>query len=219
MNQATPSVEYKASPFLRVGAHIVSYIFHPLFIPTYVTAFLLYLHPYIFLGTDPADKIKKLAFVFFNTGFVMAFAVFLMRRLGLIGSLYLRTSQERIIPYAAATIFYFWAWYVAHKQPDNPVLFVQFLLGSFLAVCGAWLFNIRGMISMHATAMGGLVMFFLLLTFTTDHASGSYVAVPLLLAGLVTTCRLIVDAHSLKQITIGFILGALSQLIALWVGP
>ena len=39
-----------------LSAHVVSYIFHPLFIPLYVIAFLLYVHPLAFAGFDQTDE-------------------------------------------------------------------------------------------------------------------------------------------------------------------
>src|ERR1700753_2670709 len=104
---------------VRAAAHIISFVFHPLFIPAYVTAFLLFVDPYAFAGVSMKFKIFRLISVFFNTGFIPGFAVFLMWRLRLIQSVVLRTQKERIIPYAAAMIFYFWAWYVFHNQHDN----------------------------------------------------------------------------------------------------
>jgi hypothetical protein len=36
---------------LRIIAKIVSYVFHPLFIPVYVSAYLIYIHPYLFASS------------------------------------------------------------------------------------------------------------------------------------------------------------------------
>jgi len=199
---------------IRVIAHIISYVFHPLFIPAYVTAFLLFVDPYAFTGVQEKFKWFRLLSVFFNTGFIPAFAVFLMWRLRLIHSMFLRTQKERIIPYAAALIFYFWAWYVFHNQQDNPKVFVNFLLGSFLAVCCTWFFNIVTKISMHATAVGGLAMFFLLQAFSQQHVTGIYFSIAVIIAGLVCTARLIVSDHTTREILLGFVAGALCQLIA-----
>src|SRR5690348_12119562 len=97
---------------VRVLAHIVSYIFHPLFIPAYVMAFLLYAHPYAFIGYDDRMKMLRLASVIVSTLFLPAFAIFLLWRLEFIKSIFLRTQRERIIPYVIAITFYFWVWYV-----------------------------------------------------------------------------------------------------------
>jgi hypothetical protein len=202
---------------LRFFGHLVSYIFHPLFIPFYVTAFLLYVEPYAFAGLDSRQKSFKLISIFFNTTFLPGFAVFLMYRLKLIKSMYLQTQRERIIPYAVAMVFYFWAWYVSKNQTENPAIFKVFLFGTFLAVCATWMLNINSKISMHSTAMGGLMCFALLLSFNTQDPSGLYLAVAIFIAGLVCTARFLVSDHSRSEIYLGLVSGIVTQLIAYWI--
>jgi hypothetical protein len=202
---------------IRMAASFISYVFHPLFISTYVTAFLLYIHPYAFTGMSEKYKLFRLIAVFFNTSFVPGFAVFLMWRLRLINSLFLRTQKERIIPYAAAMIFYFWAWYVLRNLSDTSPLLKQFLLGSFLAVVAAWMLNIYYKVSMHAIAVGGLAVYFLLQAFTQYDVTGLYFSIAILIAGLVCTSRLLVSDHHPFEIYTGLMAGACCQLFALWL--
>ncbi len=202
---------------IRALAHFFSWVFHPLFIPAYVTAFLVFIDPYTFAGFNMKYSLFRLIFVVFNTAFIPGFAVFLMWRLKLIQSMHLRTQKERIIPYAAAMIFYFWAWYVAHRQKENPEPFIDFLLGSFLAVCAAWFLNIVNKVSMHAIAIGGFAMFFLLHAFSQSDVTGIYFSIAILIAGVVCTSRLIVSDHTPAEIYLGLIAGAFCQVIAGWL--
>ena len=105
---------------LRLAGHIVSYLFHPLFIPVYVTAFLLYIEPYAFAGLDPGQKKFKLISVFFNTTFLPGFAVFLMYQLKLIKSMYLQTQRERIIPLCSCHGFLFLGLVCFKKSNGEP---------------------------------------------------------------------------------------------------
>ena len=215
-NASLPAPQQSKPTVIRLLAHFISYIFHPIFIPSYVTAFLIYFHPYAFAGMDARIKFFRLLFVIFDTAFLPAFSVLLMWALKLIKSMQLRTSKERIIPYAAALVFYFWAWYVSHNLADSPPFFTQFLLGTFLAVCAAWMFNIYFKISMHAIAMGGLMTFFLLqVLFRQEDETGLYFSITVLIAGLVCTARFIVSDHSEKEIYGGLVIGVLCQLLAL----
>lgn len=216
MEEAPRPQQHFPAP-LKFMANFVSYLFHPLFIPVYVTAFLLFIHPYAFAGMAPKQKITTLGAVFFSTAFLPAFAVLLMRALGFIKSVHLNTQRERIIPYVAAITFYFWIWYVFHNLQDIPVYFVQFLLGVFLAVSAAWLFNIRYKISMHATGVGGLVMYFLFLTFGQREETALYLAIAFIIAGLVCTARFIASDHTAREIYSGLVVGALCQIIAVYV--
>src|SRR5687768_2239376 len=107
------------SRFTKLIAHLFSWLFHPLFIPLYVTIFLSFIHPYAFVALSEKRKIFKLIFVFVNTALFPGMAVFLMWRLKFTQSIFLRTQKERIIPYAAAMVFYFWAWYVSRSLQDT----------------------------------------------------------------------------------------------------
>ena len=202
---------------VRAFAHLISYLFHPLFISTYITAFLLYVHPYVFAGFGPTLKLYRLLSIFLNHALIPGFAVFLMWRLKLISSMQLKNSKERIIPYAAAIIFYFWGWNVMSRIPENPAVFVNFLQGVFFGVCGAWVININSKISMHTTAMGGALAFFLIFYLRDSNASGLYLSIVMLVAGMVGTARLIVSDHTRFQIIQGYVVGALAQVVAWWI--
>lgn len=198
-------------------AQALSIVFHPLFIPVYGALFLLYIHPYLFAGYSDLFKLQRLATVFLNMTFIPGFSVFLMWRLRLIESMKLTTARERIIPYAATIVFYFWCWYVLSRQTDSPEAFVNFLQGCFFGVCAAWIININSKISMHTTAMGGLVTFMLLFSYSDNTASTLFLALTFLVAGLVTTARNLVSDHSRLEIIQGLVAGTLSMLMAWFI--
>lgn len=127
--------------------------------------------------------------------------------------MYLHTTRERIIPYVMVMIFYFWVWFV-FKNLESPPMVTHFLLGSFLAICAAWMCNIYYKISMHAVGVGGLFMFFLLFSLSDPYGSGLYLSVATLITGLVCTSRFIVSDHSPFDIYTGLIAGAVMQWIA-----
>ncbi|HZE83958.1 MAG TPA: hypothetical protein VE035_06585 [Puia sp.] len=198
---------------IRLLAQFFSYIFHPLFVSSYVMAFLLFVHPYAYTGYDHKIKMFKFLHVFVFNALFPAFSVFLLWRLQFIRSIHLRTVKERIIPYLIAMIFYWWTWNV-FKNQDNPPGAIHFFLGSFLAVCGAWMCNIYFKISMHTVAMGGAMMFFFLFSVQDDYASGMYVSLAVLVTGIVCTARLICSDHTRFEVWSGVFIGILSQWIA-----
>jgi hypothetical protein len=197
---------------LRLGAQLISLIFHPLFITSYLTAFLLYIHPLAFAGWDPPQKFFRLITVFLSTAFLPLLAVLLSWRLGLaVKSLQLRTAKERIVPYVISLTLYWWPYHVFSNLPGIPLIATILLLGSFLAVCGGFFCNIFFRISMHAIAMGALMMFFLLYSFHDSYASGVYLSSAVGLAGLVCTARFLVSDHSPADVYGGLLVGALAQ--------
>jgi hypothetical protein len=198
---------------IRFFAAFFSYLFHPIFIATYVMAFLLFIHPYVYNGFEQWKKQQQIFSVILNTAFLPIFSVFILWRLKLFTqSIQLRTSRERIIPYLLVMIFYFWMWHVFDNR-DVPPVTVRFFLGSFIAICVAWFCNIYFKISMHSVAMGGLVMFMLLFSYTDNYASGTYIGIAFLIAGIVCTSRLLISDHTPFEIYFGLFMGMLSQFI------
>ncbi|SRR5579871_755527 len=202
-------------PFsIRFFAIFFSYLFHPVFIASYVMVFLLFVHPYVYNGFDIRTKSFRLFSVFFSTAFLPLFSVFLLWRLRLFTqSMQLRTAKERIIPYVLVMIFYFWMWLVFHNLSDPPIV-VHFFLGSFIAICFAWFCNIYFKISMHAVAVGGLIMFMFLFSLNDNYASGLYIGASFLIAGIVCTSRFLISDHNPFEIYCGLFMGMLAQFIA-----
>jgi hypothetical protein len=207
-------------PYSVVGVlgQVVSFLFHPLFLTSYVAGFIIFIHPSEFAGVPQREKIFRLISVFFISCFLPLFSILLCKPLGFIQSLYLRSSRERIIPYALVMFFYWWLWYVFHNLPNIAPALVKFLLGCFLAICGGWMGNIYFKISMHALGAGGLLMFAILFSLNEPYASGTYLSIAVLVSGLVCTSRFIVSDHSAREIYSGFLLGLLAQWVAWQLG-
>ena len=216
-NIPAPVAPASQPTIFRVLAHIISFLFHPLFIVTYVTAWLLYVHPYAFIDVTENSKPIRLISIFINTAFLPAFSVFLMWRLKLVESVTLQTQRDRIIPYVACQLFYGWAWWVAHNQEESPASFKSFLLGAFLTICAGWLLNIKMKASMHALAVGGMLIFFLIQTFQLPDTTGLYLTIAILITGLVCTARFIVSDHRPVEIYVGLFTGGLCQLLGYWL--
>ncbi|MHA4809244.1 hypothetical protein ACX0G9_14125 [Flavitalea flava] len=211
---APPPLAQNFHPVLRFLAQVVSFLFHPLFISSYVMGFLIFFHPYAFAGFEHKVKVFRFINIFFFNALFPLFAVFLLWRLQFIDSVFLRTSKERIWLYLIAMIFYWWTWNVYKNLPDSPPVAVHFLLGAFLAVCGAWFCNIYYKISMHAIAVGGALMFFFLYSFADNYASGLYLSVAFLVTGLVCTARFLCSDHTSFELYSGLVIGFLAQWIA-----
>ncbi|MEO6916210.1 MAG: phosphatase PAP2 family protein [Chitinophagaceae bacterium] len=200
---------------LKIFGQLFSYLFHPLFIPGYVTAFLLYIHPYAFAGFGEHLKMLRLISVVLLTAFFPAFSVFLLNRLGFADSIFLKTRKERIIPYIISMFFYFWIFYVSRNLQGSPSLFVTFLLGLFISSIAALMANIYFKVSMHGIAMGVMMAFFVMIAMEGSFAMGLYLSIAVLIAGLVCTSRMIVSNHYPFEIYVGFLLGVFCELIAL----
>ena len=203
---------------LRVFAQFFSVLFHPLFIPTYVVAFLLNFHPSYFSGFNNSAKMMLLLTTALNPAFFPAFSVFIMKGLGFIKSVFLHSQQDRIGPYLASMIFYFWAARVFFKfEPQLSPVLPAFMTGVFLTTVAALIINIFYKISMHAIGCGGLLGIFLIIMNSNSMLMTWPLSLALLVTGIVCTSRFIVSNHTPKEIYAGLLVGLLCQLIAAFV--
>ena len=212
-NAEQPSQRDNQPLAIRIFAHFFSYVFHPLFIPLYTVAFLVFIHPSYFSGFSPYEKYKILFTTILNSVFFPAFSVLLMKGLGFIKSVFLKTQQDRIGPYLSSMIFYFWtAWVFFKFEPRLALILPSFMTGVFITTVVALLSNIYFKISMHALGVGGLLGLFLIIFVYNTMMMTWPLAIALLITGLVCTSRLIVSDHSPKEIYLGLFFGLLCQL-------
>lgn len=202
------------NPFLAFPAKFISYVLHPIFVPIYVMLFLVYIHPAFFAGFSPKQQGQTILIILLNLVFFPLVAVLLLKALGFIPSIFLRNQKDRIIPYIACGIFYFWAYTVFKEQSLYPPVVASFILGIFLASSGALIANIYFKISMHAIGMGGWLGLFILIANNGSMLMTWPLAIVILLTGMAGTARLILKSHKPYEIYTGFILGFIAQVVA-----
>jgi hypothetical protein len=217
-NNGTPAVKRKEKtwhPLISVMAKVISVIFHPLFIPVYILVFFLYISP-LTLGMDPEQKGRlTISFSMMYVLFPLV-TVLLAKGLGFVDSIYLKTQKDRIIPYIACGVYYFWMWYVLHNQSGFPDSLIQLSLAIFLASSGGLILNSYMRISMHAISTGVGLSFIYFLALASVSSFGIYLSIALFISGLVLTARLINDDHNPREVYSGFFLGVLAQIISSW---
>jgi hypothetical protein len=200
--------------YVRISAKVFSYIFHPLFIPTYIFLWLSLRFPFEFAGITPEGLLLRKISVFWLTAFFPAFSVFLLWKLNFIDSIFMKTQKERIIPYTIIMIFYWWMWYLSRNFSDQPSVLIFFYLGIFFATIPGLVLNTFFKISMHAMALGSALAFVLLTCMDYHIYLGADIAIVTLLTGAVCTARFIVSDHTNLDVYGGLIIGVLCQLIA-----
>ncbi len=206
---------YKHPGIIKIFAKIFSYVFHPLFIPLYVAWYLVFIHHSYFTGFGEKAKTWVMLQMTLNMIFFPAVTVLLLKGVGFIDSIFLKKQKDRIIPYMAAGIFFFWMYLVFRNQAEIPQILTAFTFGVFLASSAALIANIYFKISMHAIGCGGMLG--LLIVVLNTHPSPPF-TLPLMIAifitGIVCTSRLIVSDHTSKDIYLGLLLGFFCQFIS-----
>jgi hypothetical protein len=214
---------------IRGISKMVSFVFHPLFIITYVTIFYLAVDPYGFGVASIKEQVPFIIMIFFTTAIIPIIAVLLMKFLGLVNSFELKESKERIGPYIITGIFYIWLTVNLFNNSEVPKLYVIFILGSAIGLFVSFFINNFSKISAHGVGMGGMVGFFLLLLQSPvqkiwlELSAQQAIGIPIIflflfvvfLTGIVGTSRLLLKAHEAKEVYQGILVGLSSVFFAM----
>lgn len=194
---------------------LLSVIFHPIFLILWTAAYLLYIHPLIFIGLNENAKLLVLLRITGTSVFMPMMTVFLLKGLGFISSIRLPEQKDRIVPYVACITFFFWSYYVS-KKLDDPYELRVFLLSLFLTASASLLINNYIKISMHATGFGGVNALLVLMLMNGRMNDGFMLSVSFLLAGLVCVGRIHQKHHHPAEIYTGYFCGAIILYFSWW---
>jgi hypothetical protein len=215
---ANSTMQNPPPKIVKYLAHLLSYVFHPLFIPTYFFLYLMQVVPFEFVGITEWQLNMRLFSVAWLTAFFPAFAVFLLWRLKLSDSIFLRTQKERIIPYVITMFFYWWMYYLSRNFTDQPVALKFFYLGIFVASAIGLTVNNFMKVSLHAMGIAGLMTAVILVSVFYPVNNAIWALLTVLLTALVISARLVVSDHSKKELVVGLFIGICTQVAAyLWV--
>ncbi|UYQ92908.1 hypothetical protein MKQ68_22770 [Chitinophaga horti] len=198
-----------------------SYLLHPLFLPVLVTFMAVTALPEYFTAFRaeslrlPYDRLYFRVGV--NTILFPMLVVMLSTALGFVSTIHMEKQRDRIIPYVATIIFYFWAFYTFLREGKAPPFFNAFFLGIFLTASICLVANNFIKISMHTTGWGGVIGFFLVLMWGMGLNVSIPLAVILLFTGIAATSRLVLSAHTTWEVYIGLFTGIMAQLVAWWI--
>lgn len=211
-----PAPPLEQPKILRALATVVSYIFHPVFMPVVLILLLYRLAPLSFAGVPQPTFLRMLAWVALNTLFFPLLSVALLRAVGFIESVHMTIQKDRLISLVVIMIFYFWANNLAGHLPGIPFILRIMLLGSFWGIIAIFMVSIFYKISMHTTAAGGMIGIMIILLFINPINMAVPLFAGIFLAGLVGTSRLLLNAHTPLEIWTGYLLGIAVELGAYW---
>lgn len=204
---------------MRALALFCSGFFHPIFLVFYVAMLAFVLQPDALLFLTPVLQLYVLLQVLVIGTLLPMGAVLLFVRIGRLQSAMAENREERNLPYLvqalclASLIFTF-------RNNGLPVLLTDLVVGALVAVLAAWFINRRWKVSAHSVGMGGLVGFLVAILPQTEVPMLWPLAAAVLLAGLVGSARLYLQAHQPAQVYVGFLVGFASMVLVLlgyWV--
>jgi len=194
---------------MRIAARLLSYICHPLLFTTYLVVLLGFLMPRFLL--IPIAAIWKFAgFVAIITFVFPAANLLMLKAFGSIKSLEMNTRKDRILPFFMIAIFYgvvssMFFYKVSVNVNFNKLMFIAAALTAVAAII-----TLFYKISIHSLAMGGALGIILPLNKTAGGELLLPAAGLIVLAGLVMSARLYLQAHTLREVGYGAAVGFLT---------
>jgi hypothetical protein len=193
----------------KVLALIISYIFHPIFFPLLGVYILFQTPTYINFAIPNEYKVKLYILLSFITIVSPISTLIILKKIKLVKDKHLSIAQERIYPYITTLFYYVFAIYLLQKAEVPPVI-LYYLLGATIAVFFDFILNFKFKISAHATAVGGLLAMLLVVSLRWRIDLSFYIILAFLIAGIVSSARLMLQAHNLNEVLLGFLVGFVS---------
>lgn len=214
--QATTPHENNERPLLVLLSNVVSMVLQPLVIPTLAFGVILFGFPTLFGGYSFKIKMNLLVFVNLITMVIPILFILILKRLGFIKSLQMKDRTERIIPMMVVSgIYVSLAVLLVTRLHINPV-FSSVMVSIALVTAMVTVVTFFWQMSAHGASIGGLLsLLFLLNAHIEDELMYAAMLLLTIIAGLVMSARLYLNAHSLAQVVAGFVLGFVVNLLVI----
>ncbi|MDD5571701.1 MAG: hypothetical protein PHD97_11190 [Bacteroidales bacterium] len=193
-------------------AKVISYLFHPLLMPTVCLFLALYINSYISFTLKPEGKSIIILMVFILTFLLPSVIILFLIKRGVVKNIEMDNLQDRILPYLITAVFYYTSYRIL-KNFNLPYIIRNIFLGATMSVIIALLINIKWKISAHMVGIGGLTGFIIVLSQHTGINLNLYLIISVLLSGLIGFSRLKLNAHNPSQVYTGFLAGLSVMLI------
>jgi membrane-associated phospholipid phosphatase len=191
---------------MRQFANIISFVLQPLLMPTFGILFLFQVD--LFAYQPAAYKLYVIIGTFVLTALVPIFAILILRKLGLVTTLFINNRRERTIPYLitliAYVIYVFFLW-----KAYMPNWVVAMMIGCASTIVLITIINIKWKISAHLSGIGGLTASIFVVAYQLGLNPYGTFATMIILSGLVASSRVILRAHTPLQTLGGFLVGIL----------
>lgn len=188
----------------------ISYLLHPLFMTLTAAVYFFSATPVQYPPTRVVHWL--LSIIIWSLLFPLLLNV-VLKKLNAIKSIHLKTVKERFWPLLLNSIIMSYIGFVVVTKADCVELH-YFVLGSLLTIIlGLTLSIIKIKASIHMMAVSGAFLFMILTNLHFGVSIDNVVIVFVLVMGAMASSRLHLNAHSLKELAIGLIIGVLPQIL------
>ena len=193
---------------LKKLAEVVSFLLHPVIIPTIIFGTIFYFSPIVSAPLTEEARLPMFGLLVFATLFVPLSWLILLRYFGGMPSLKMVDRKERPVPFLSISIFYAFITYLFISKYSFYTNISIILAGITLILFLVTLITLYWKISAHSAAISGAVGFlaaFILLF--QDQQLLLPLAGLIVLAGVSMSARLYLQVHKPLEVWGGAILG------------
>ncbi len=192
---------------MKTLSQIISYIFHPLIIPT-IGIFIIFNSGTYISNLVPEAKQLIYILVFISTFLFPVLMIPFLLWQKIINSIYVETSKERVIPMLLTLVFYYFGYYIIGSNNISGII-RAFFLASIISLTVTFFINIKWKISTHMIGLGGLVGLVIGISLRLNINLIVYLILLIFISGIVGAARLKLNSHNIIQISAGFYIGIL----------
>ena len=201
----------------RFLANLISYVLHPLLMPTILLLILLFFLPQSLQPVSGRIALLIILLVFITTFIIPALSIVGLRSTMAISSVKLRNRTERVLPFSFITIFYVLTTYLFHSKIEINDIILAIFIGASTLVALLTIITIFFKISVHATGAGCMLGFLLsiMLIFPEHNLMWTLIIIVLIVGGILSA-RLYLNAHTPVEVYSGFALGLFISFFSLY---
>lgn len=190
-----------------------SYLFHPIFIPLLGTIFYVLLENHYF--TLGQYLILFLQIIIITIFLPIAF-FFLLRTFGKIETVMVSDISHRKIPLLLQIMLFAVLIQKGITLESFPSLYFFLVGGIFSTIFAFFLLYFKIKASIHMIGISSLTVFIIGLSMHNEVNTINTVAFFVIMNGVVASSRLVMKAHSNKELIIGFLCGLIPQALLLY---
>ncbi len=192
---------------MKLAARLNSYLFHPIFAPL-VSLYLLFELPiYLNYKLNETYQHYVYAIISLNLIVIPLLINLYLKKKKMISSLSMPDVNERVLPYLISCIFFTLTFFLL-QEISLPDFYLKVFQAACLSVLTLLVLAIlKQKISAHMVGLGGIIGMLSLVSVFFGLDLSIVMLIFILLAGLTGSSRLYLNAHTLLQVFLGFIIG------------
>ena len=194
------------TPFLKS----ISYLLHPLLMPWIGAVYYFSVTPIQY----PAINISFwLVSIIFWCVILPLILYYILKKMNVVQTIHLKTSKDRIWPLLLNSLIIGNLSFNVLSKSTSVELHYLFLGMTITSLGGLFLAFFKFKSSIHMMSTGGVFFFMVLIDLHYGHSFMSTFALFVVIMGAMASSRLHLNAHTVKELVAGLVIGVIPQLL------